>query len=329
MASHRQTGTNRSGTALGLGYKQWTRNDLGVILSHYGVQLAAADSNTTLIHSLNRLATQRGLTREDRLAIIKAHKDGTPLPPRKRFMRAPTVRSTITEPIVTHSAIAQTEEYSSGASDGSDIEISDDELAEELPTLSEEERDLHEYTATISLPRIHGERRDLGSRSVGTLINRPRLANHPVATIYSAIRNRSASARTRVPTIARRSDSAAANRARRPTTSPRSRDRTHSQNTDHTSSTRATNESSSLTRLSDTECIICFSFFDIAKSSMCQPTSSCRHEANVCKPCLSASISSQLDTKIWTRVSCPASDCDELLEYRDIQANADPLIFAR
>lgn len=62
---------------------------------------------------------------------------------------------------------------------------------------------------------------------------------------------------------------------------------------------------------------------------MRQPTSSCRHEAKVCKPCLSASISSQLDTKVWTRIGCPISGCDELLEYGDIQAFADPRMFAR
>lgn len=347
MASRSRTGADRSASALGLGYKHWTHNDLSVVLSHYGVRFAAGDSKSTLISSLNRLATQRGLTREDRLTILNAHNDGIRLPSRKPVIRAPTAQSIITQPSVAYPAIAQTEEYSSGASDGSDVEISDDELAEELPSLSEEERDLREYAATMSLPQIRGERRSLGPRSLATVVNRPRLANSPVATIHSAVRdrpaarkrsvptnhsallNRSATARTRVPTNARRSGPAAANRARRPTTSPRSRGLAQSQTADNASSTQATSETSSLVRLSEHECIICYNSFDIAKTPMCQPSSYCRHEANVCKPCLSASISSQLDTKIWTRISCPASDCDELLEYRDIQAFADPQIFAR
>ena len=146
------------------------------------------------------------------------------------------MRSTITEPKFTHPApaIAQTEEYSSGASDGSDVEISDDELAKELLTLTEEERDLREYTAIMSVSRIRGQRRVLGSRSTGILVKGPRNTNHPVATIYSAVRN---------------ARPAAANRARRPTTS-------HPQTTDHTSGIQLTNEASNLTRLSGTECVM-------------------------------------------------------------------------
>ena len=89
MASQSQTGTDRSASALGLGYKQWTRKDLALILSHYGVRFAVGDTKNTLIDSLNQLAVQRGLTREDRLAIIKAQKAGLRLPPRKALIRAP------------------------------------------------------------------------------------------------------------------------------------------------------------------------------------------------------------------------------------------------
>lgn len=77
------------------------------------------------------------------------------------------------------------------------------------------------------------------------------------------------------------------------------------------------------------ECLICYDSFDPVKSPMRQPTSSCTHEVNICKPCLSASISSQLETKLWTRISCPVLACDEILGYDEVQEFAEPQIFAR
>ncbi|KAL9127785.1 MAG: hypothetical protein Q9175_007666, partial [Cornicularia normoerica] len=231
MASQRQTGTDRSATALGLGYRQWTRKDLLVILSHYGVRFVAGDTNKMLIDSLNQLAAQRGLTREDRLTIIKAHNAGLRLPPRKPLVRALVAPSTIAQTATTPpaTATAHRAEYSSGASDGSDVEMSDDEPAEELPSLSEEERDLREYTATMISPQSSGQRRTLGPRSAAIpLANRSiptsRLAalNCPVTRNLQAVPRGSATARNRGSSNLRRSGPAAAIRAA-PTTSPRVR----------------------------------------------------------------------------------------------------------
>ena len=77
------------------------------------------------------------------------------------------------------------------------------------------------------------------------------------------------------------------------------------------------------------ECLVCYGSFDLAKTLMRQPTSSCVHEVDTCKPCLSASISSQLDAKLWTRISCPSLACEEILQYSDIEEFAEPQIFAR
>lgn len=338
MASQAQNGVDHSATALGLGFKQWTRNDLIVILNHYGVRPAGGDSKNALMDNLNQLALERGLTRVDRLAIVKAHKAGLRLPPRKPLVRAPNVPPTIFQTSATRPAIARAVEYTSGASDGSDVEISDDELAEELPSLSEEERDLREYTATMSLPRSSEQRRTIRSRSAANLIaNRPILRNRLLATTYPAVRNlpaamsrslttnrrallnHPAAARNRDSSNTRRSGAAVADLTRRPTTFPTWRDPRTASGPSALSTSPAVNP----------ECIICYTSFDLAKTHMRQPTSSCRHEANVCKPCLSASISTQLGTKIWTRIGCPASDCEELLEYCDIQAFAEPQIFAR
>lgn len=350
MASQSQTGTDRSASALGLGYKQWTRTDLTLILSHYGVSFGVGDTNNILIDSLNQLAAQRGLTREDRLAIIKAHKAGLRLPPRKALIRAPIAAPRLPQTADTLPATAHGEEYSSGASDGSDVEMSDDELAEELPSLSEEERDLREYTATMNFSRGSGQRRTLRPRSAATLIaNRPTPQNRPLATTPLAVRDRSVASNRRVttnrpallngsatirrivPSNARRSRLAAANRADRPTASLRPRDLTHTRSTLSVSSNHVASRPSTPrpSQAVNTECIVCFSSFEPAKTLMRQPTSSCVHEVNICRPCLSTSISSQIEAKLWTRIGCPAPACGEYLGYGDIQEFAEPQVFAR
>ncbi|KAF6233372.1 hypothetical protein HO173_008304 [Letharia columbiana] len=320
MASQTQTGTDRSAAASGLGYKQWTRKDLAVILSHYGVRFGERDSNNVLIGLLNELAAQRGLTREDRLTIINAHKAGTRLPSRKPVIRAPTVRSTITQPVVAHPVITQTEEHSSGTSDGSDVGMSKDELAEELRSLSEEER---EYTATMSMPNSTGQRRTRGLRlTASEVANRPLLVSRPV------VGNRPATVNSRAPI--RRSNPASANRQRS----------TIHSGLNHLARPRATRAATTIPPRSEPaapqaikalnhECLICYDPFDPVKTLVRQPTLSCVHEVNICRPCLAASISSQLETKLWTHVGCPTPACEELLEYGDVQKFAEPHIFSR
>ena len=325
MASQAQYGVDRSATALGLGYKQWTRKHMAVILSHYGVRFATGDTNNMLINSLNQLAAQRGLTREDRLAIIKAHKAGLNLPPCKPHIGSPIVVPTITQTAGTLSGNAQHEDYSSGTSDGRNVEMPDEELMEELPSLSEEERDLREYTATMNWPRSSGQRRALGARFAAT-----RGTIHSMPVKRPVLLNRSPP-QISVLSKAHRSRPAAANRAGRPLTSQRWRDLAHSRIADPVSSTQATSGPPTLktSQVINPECTICYNSFDPVKILMRQPTSSCVHEVNICKPCLSASISSQMKTELWTRISCPASTCKEFLGYDDIQEFAEPQDFAR
>lgn len=323
MASQRHTGVDRSAVALGLGFNQWTRNDLSLILNHYGVHSELGDSNNALIDKLNQLALERGLTRVDRLAIIKAHKAGLRLPSPKPLIPALIASSTILRPAAVPPAISQSENYSSGASDGSDIEISDSEDADELPSLSDEERDLREYTATMSLPRSSAQGRIPGPRSTAS-----KVANRPLPVILPAMRNRSASVKSRAPI--RRSNLAAANRGG---------------NTSHSRSYHlarpGTTKAAPITKprsgppappnikAVNREYLICYASFDPAKTLMRQPTSSCVHDVNICRPCLSASISSQLEAKLWTCIGCPASACEEILKYGDIEGFAEPQIFAR
>ena len=322
MVNYAQNGVDRSATALGLGFSQWTRNDLSVILEHYGVRSAIGDNNNALMNKLNQLALKRGLTRVDRLAIIKAHKAGLRLPPRKPLIRAPTVRSTTAHPIVDHPSIAHANEYPSDASDGSYVNMTDGDDAEELLTLSDEERDLREYTATMSMPNSMGQRQPLRSRTSRT--STPRVSNRPLPVNRFSMGNRLATV-NRAPR--RRSIPADTSRAGA-RTQPRSNHLAHPRTIKATPTTQPVSGPSA-TKAEKHECLICYGSINLSKTLMRQPTSSCGHEVDICKPCLSASISSQLDTKSWTRISCPSLACEEFLEYNDIQQFAEPQIFAR
>ena len=299
MASLAQNAVDRSVNALGLGFNQWTRSALSLILSYYGVPLATEDSKDTLIYKLNRLALERGLTREDRLAIINAHKAGRSLPPRKPLVRAST-------------ALPNIPQISSVENDGSDIDTSDGEDSEELLTLSEEERDLQEYTATITWPRSSATRH--GNR----LLSRTRslLERH--------------SSPVNDDTLVWRSNLVFINRAGIATRSRSSHvDRPHRISAASATLPRREALVSESSEANEYECLICYDSFNPAETPVRQPTASCEHEVNICNSCLSASISSQLETRMWTRISCPATACDQLLDYNDVQEFAEPETFAR
>lgn len=146
MVTQTHNEVDHSATALGLRFNQWTRNDLGIILNHYSVRQAVEDSINALMNELNQLALERGLTRMDRLAIMRAHRAGLALPPRKPLVRARTARYTITQPIVEHAATAQADDHPSDARNSSDVDMTNGADARVLPSLSDEERDLRSNT---------------------------------------------------------------------------------------------------------------------------------------------------------------------------------------
>ena len=293
MARLAQNAVDRSANALGLGFNQWTRSDLILILNYYRVPLATEDTKNTLIDKLNRLALDRGLTREDRLAIVNAHKAGRSLPPRKSLVRAST-------------ALPTTPRIPSAENDGSDIETSDGEDTEELLTLSEEERDLQEYTASITWPRSSATKHG----------NRPLPRNRALIESGSPIVNGDA--------LVWRSTSVFINRAGIATHS-----RSHKTRAASAALPGREALGSGSNEAKVYECLVCYDSFNAAETPVRQPTSSCEHEVNICKPCISASISSQLETRIWTRISCPAMFCNQLLDYNDVQEFAEPQTFAR
>ena len=173
------------------------------------------------------------------------------------------------------------------------------------------------------MPNSTGQRRTLGSRSAASKVsNRPLPVNRPLT------RNRPATINSRAPI--RHSTSADDNRAGARTQS-RTNHLTRPRTTKAARTTQPTTGPSAprTIKAKNHECLICYNLFDLTETLMRQPTSSCAHEVNICKPCLSASISSQLEAKLWTRISCPSSACEELLEYGDIQEFAESQTFAR
>ena len=235
-----QNAVDRSINALGLGFNQWTRSDLSLILNYYRVPLATEDSKNTLIDKLNRLALDRGLTREDRLAIVNAHKAGRSLPPRKVLVRASTAPPTVAQ-------------ISPVENDDSDIDTSDGEDSEGLLTLSEEERDLREYTATITWPGSsatgHGNR--LLSRNRSLTERRSSSVNDATLVWRS---NLVFISRAGIATPSHRISAASATLPRREALISES------------------NEAK------EYDCLICYESFNPAETAVRQPTSFCEHE---------------------------------------------------
>ena len=80
-------------------------------------------------------------------------------------------------------------------------------------------------------------------------------------------------------------------------------------------------------RTTNVECIICLETLNADRFLMRKVTSSCKHEPNICLDCLRQSIASQFTGKIWNQICCPS--CNERLEYHDIKAFADTVVFGK
>lgn len=77
----------------------------------------------------------------------------------------------------------------------------------------------------------------------------------------------------------------------------------------------------------DVECTVCLETLSADRFSTRKVTSSCQHEPNVCLVCLCQSIATQFTGKFWNQICCPS--CNERLEYHDIKAFADAVIFEK
>ena len=80
-------------------------------------------------------------------------------------------------------------------------------------------------------------------------------------------------------------------------------------------------------RASDTLCAVCFEDLSPRDFPERRITASCTHEPDVCRSCLSTSISTQLRSRFWNQIGCPT--CGERLNFPDVKDFADPDIFER
>ena len=77
----------------------------------------------------------------------------------------------------------------------------------------------------------------------------------------------------------------------------------------------------------DQVCTVCLESFEAKQLPGRRLASACHHEPTVCQSCLATSISTQLSSKIWDKISCP--DCGAGLEHQDIKDFADEETFQR
>lgn len=78
---------------------------------------------------------------------------------------------------------------------------------------------------------------------------------------------------------------------------------------------------------SQMECVVC-SETKVSEEFPQLPVSIlCAHEPQTCSACVSSSIRSDLESKLWTEIRCP--ECQQRLEYMDVQRHADEETFVR
>lgn len=78
---------------------------------------------------------------------------------------------------------------------------------------------------------------------------------------------------------------------------------------------------------SNPPCAVCFEDLSTQTSPDRKITNSCSHELDVCRPCLSRSISTQFTSKVWNQIDCPT--CGERLDFHDVKDFAESEIFER
>lgn len=74
-------------------------------------------------------------------------------------------------------------------------------------------------------------------------------------------------------------------------------------------------------------CAVCFEHLNPQNFPDRKTTVTCSHEPNVCRPCLSTSISTQFTSKVWNQIDCPT--CGERLNFQDVKDFAESEIFER
>ena len=97
---------------------------------------------------------------------------------------------------------------------------------------------------------------------------------------------------------------------------------------DYTTSVNSSNASEGTHKTSnERECIVCMESLPLLDFPVRNITSSCSHTPDVCAPCLSQSIATQLSTKTWNNINCPT--CNQRLDYAAVKKFADNATFEK
>ena len=91
--------------------------------------------------------------------------------------------------------------------------------------------------------------------------------------------------------------------------------------------TSSTNPGPHVTSSLSKDCVVCYETLNAQTVPQRRITSACNHEPDVCRSCLATSISTQFNSKVWDRISCPS--CSQRLDFQDVKAFADPDVFTR
>lgn len=74
-------------------------------------------------------------------------------------------------------------------------------------------------------------------------------------------------------------------------------------------------------------CVVCFESLSSQNRPNRKISSACNHEPDVCRSCLTTSISTQLNSKVWDQIDCPT--CGQRLDFHDVKTFADYPTFER
>ena len=351
---------------LGWSYTVWNRTDLVTIINHFGISVNlnrhSSGSKLALLHRLDILTQEHGLTVRDRRLILEAKERDPALAPngptrlegahRRAWERR--LRDVANGPQRTSRGINVNVQPNSGR---------DGRLPAVFSRIPAPTTPGNSRLSTISsvAPRIPARTTSVNSRPATSSSVAPRMSaltapvrselpmsfsvvpGYPALTL--PIFNRpatSSSVASRIPARTSSSSVAPRNLARTTSSSlvPRIPARTTSMNSQPATSSSAvsgpaidTSASSSnasdnpTIRLTKRDCSICLESQSLQRFPNRSITSACNHAPDVCLTCLATSIETQISSKLWDQIDCPM--CSQRLQYTDVKKFASSVVFGR
>ena len=292
-------------TQLGWHFSGWTRADIRTILDLYEETYRPRASKLELFRLLGGVTARHGLERRDRILILNAKKDGSPLPAAKPTI-ATNEDSTAEEemidaPLTTASTQPSDNPPQSApllsASTLLRLAINGGLRKSKASTAEERKRRIQSIIATS--PRRQGEE-PLKSMDDGT----------PIAQEQASVSLKQENVSEELALLETAGHNA----------SPENEDVGPGVETLFTQKVSALH-------VSALECSVCYEIMNNSNTPRRKTTRSCAHNPDVCLPCLSSAIATQFTSKMWDRIGCPS--CNEPLDYHDIKLFADSVTFGK